>query len=88
MAMRSGTSVNFLAAGQRKGIYNTGKNVEWWLASPAIGTGGDHGNVVLYVYESSGYLGSYGYYSFTKAVRPLVCFRTSVFNDTYTLASE
>ena len=67
------------------GIYNTGKSGCWWLASPWR-------NYSFYLWrvpEADGYFDQGGEdVRHTNEVRPLVCFRNSVFNELYNAGYE
>ncbi len=85
MGYQENTSSGWLTTGQRNGIYNTGSSDEWWVASPAS----NFVTNLLIVDESNGDVSNGGSLNgFTSAVRPLVCFRTSEFKDTYSLSDQ
>ena len=61
------------------GIYNKSESSDWWLASPY----NNASNCEFYVNGGGGYFANCGVNYYSRAVRPLVCIPTSVFNSKY-----
>jgi hypothetical protein len=78
------TERGWLNASDNHGIYNKSTSSFWWLASPIDGTTLDE----MYVFGSKGYLSNDYVSNSSRAVRPIVCIQTSVFNEKYTLLDE
>lgn len=74
------TDSDWLSVYDNHGIYNKSTSSYWWLASP-YDFGGNAGELDV--------SGTYGYFNYGivdngwRAVRPLVCIPTSVFNSKY-----
>ena len=75
------TEYDQLSTSYNNGIYNYDGSSDWWLASPSNLDDGFE----LHVYGRSGYLNGDGVISNSRAVRPIVCIPTSIFQTAYTL---
>ena len=75
------TTSNQISTSYNNGIYNYDGSSYWWLASPSNLDDGFE----LHVYGRSGYLNGDGVISNSRAVRPIVCIPTSIFQTAYTL---
>lgn len=64
------------------GIYNKSATDKWWIASP----GGSYNDRSLCVWGGQGNMGPFNgdvVYLYSGSIRPVVCFRTSLFNSKY-----
>lgn len=73
------TSSNWLKPEDNHGIYNKSTSSSWWLASPSNYDSYHE----LNVNGGNGYFGRNDVVYNSRAVRPLVCIPTSVFNNKY-----
>lgn len=78
------TSNGWLSVSDNHGIYNKSTSSYWWLASPYS----DYSGNELRVNGINGYLSSGNVDNNSRAVRPIVCIPTSVFNNKYTLENK
>lgn len=79
------TGGGWLSVDDNYGIYNKSTSSDWWLASPYYSNGN---NYELLVGGSLGVFGGVTVNYNARAVRPIVCIPTSVFNSKYTLEDE
>ena len=73
------TGSGWLSVNDNHGIYNKSALSNWWLASPS----GNDSPYELNVDGNGGYFAYHIVYYYSRAVRPLVCIPTSVFNSKY-----
>lgn len=78
------TNNGWLSVSDNHGIYNKSTSSYWWLASPTS----NNGNYELGVSGDDGYFGDNYVVNGSRAVRPIVCIPTSVFNNKYTLENK